>query len=204
MAWSLDGAYIAAGSWDTTVQVRQATTGSKLFTYTGHSGPVYAIAWGPASPEGSMRLASASGDPMNADVDNTVQVWDALTGKNPFTYRKHYYYVQAAEWSPNGKYIASASADTSVHIWEAETGNTLLTYRGHSGKVNAVAWSPNGKYVASASDDRTVQLWDIATGNTLLTYRGHTKEVSSVSWSPNGKRIASAGYDHTVHVWQAV
>jgi eukaryotic-like serine/threonine-protein kinase len=204
VAWSPDGAYIAAGSWDTTVQVRQATTGSKLFTYTGHSGPVYAIAWGPASPDGRMRLASGSGDPRNADVDNTVQVWDASTGENPFIYRKHYYYVQAVMWSPDGKYIASASADTSVHIWEAETGNTLLTYRGHSGKVNAVAWSPNGKYVVSASDDRTVQLWDIATGNTLLTYRGHTKEVSSVSWSPNGKRIASAGYDHTVQIWQAV
>ena len=93
--------HIAAGSWDTTVQVRQATTGSKLFTYAGHSGPVYAVAWGPLSPDGSMRLASASGDPLNADIDNTVQIWDASTGENPFIYRKHYYYVQAAAWSPD-------------------------------------------------------------------------------------------------------
>ena len=38
---------------------------------------------------------------MNDDVDNTVQVWDALTGEHALIYRKHYYYVQAAAWSPD-------------------------------------------------------------------------------------------------------
>src|SRR5712692_336968 len=216
VAWSPDGMYIASGSWDTTVQIRQATTGGKLFTYQGHTGPVYAVAWAPVMPgthgvhgnasstRGRWRIASASGDPVNADVDNTLQVWDALTGEQSFTYREHFYYVQAVAWSPDGKRIASASADTRVQVWDTTTGTASLTYRKHSSKVNAVTWSPDGTRIASASDDRTVQVWDAATGNTLYTYRGHAKEVSSVAWSPNGKRIASASYDHSVHIWQAV
>ncbi len=206
VAWSPDGEYIAAGSWDTTVQIRQAGSGSRLFTYQGHSSPVYAVAWSPIGPssslDGGWSIASASGDPVNADVDNTVQIWNALTGSNHLIYRDHFYYVHAVAWSPDGKKIASASADTNVQVWNVTTGRNILTYRGHSSKVNAVAWSPDGKRIASASDDRTVQIWDATTGGTIFTYRGHSKEVSSVAWSPNGTRIASAGYDATVQVWQ--
>ncbi len=205
IAWSPDGKYIAAGSWDTTIQIRQAESGSRPFTYSGHSSPVHALAWSPiisTSPtEGVLRIASASGAAANADVDNTVQIWNALTGDNPLIYRDHFYFVNAVAWSPDGMKIASASADTNVQVWNAGTGSNALTYRGHASKVNAVAWSPNGMCIASAGDDRTVQIWDATTGETIFTYHGHTKEVSSVAWSPNGTRIASASYDATVHVW---
>src|SRR6266702_2904892 len=205
VAWPPDGKYIAAGSWDTTIQIRQAESGSRPFTYSGHSSPVHALAWSPiisTSPtKGVLRIASASGAAANADVDNTVQIWNALTGDNPLIYRDHFYFVNAVAWSPDGKKIASASADTNVQVWNAGTGSNALTYRGHSSKVNAVAWSPNGMRIASAGDDRTVQIWDATTGETIFTYHGHTKEVSSVVWSPNSTRIASASYDATVHVW---
>lgn len=206
VAWSPNNTYIAAGSWDTTVQVRQASTGSKLYTYTGHSGPIYAVAWAPTglapSLGGGWQVASASGDPTN--VDNTVQIWNALIkDATPLIYRDHFYHVHAIAWSPDGLKIASASADTRVQIWDVTTGRTLLTYRGHAGKVNAVAWSPDGTRIASASDDHTVQIWNVETGEHLFTYSGHSREVSALAWSPNGKRLASAGYDATVQIWQA-
>ena len=172
------------------VQVRQAESGSRLFTYSGHTSPVHAVAWSPtisSSPSASgWRIASASGADANADVDNTVQIWNALTGDNPLIFRDHYYFVNAVAWSSDGKKIASASADTNVQVWYVATGGNILTYRGHSSKVNSVAWSPNGTRIASASDDRTVQIWDATTGETIFTYRGHTKEISSIAWSPNG------------------
>ena len=202
VAWSPDGKYIASGSWDTTIQVRQADSGGRIFTYSGHSSPVHTVAWSPSiPPTNEVRIASGSGAAENADVDNTVRIWPALTGKKPLLYRDHFYIVNSVAWSPDGQKIASASADTNVQVWNASTGNTILTYRGHSSTVNAVAWSPNGKRIASASNDRTVQVWDATTGETLFTYRGHSKEVHSVTWSPNGTRIASAGYDATVQVW---
>jgi WD40 repeat protein len=55
------------------------TAGTTLFTYTGHTQPVFSVAW---SPDGT-RLASGS-------YDDTAQVWDVSAGEKPLvTYRGH-------------------------------------------------------------------------------------------------------------------
>ncbi len=86
-----------------------------LYTYHGHSGAVYAVAWNPVwgtgMPDGK-RIASGG-------TDGTVQVWDAIDGGHVFTYRGHSDVVEAVAWSPDGKRIASASDDNTVQVWVA-------------------------------------------------------------------------------------
>ncbi|HEX3639873.1 MAG TPA: serine/threonine-protein kinase, partial [Ktedonobacteraceae bacterium] len=84
VAWSPDGAFIASGSWDKTVQVWDATNGKQIYTYRGHLTSVPAVAWSPDSTH----IASAS-------VDGTVQVWEAATGMHIQTFHGHNSYVYA-------------------------------------------------------------------------------------------------------------
>ena len=117
--------------------------------------------------------------------------------------------VTALAWSPNGKWLASASYDKTVQVWDATNGKQLLTYKDHHDRVNALAWSPNSTHLASASDDGTVRVWNPLTGTSFFTYSGHNGPVHALSWSPTlsaysnalPSQIASAGTDKTVHIW---
>jgi len=158
--------------------------------YTGHSGEVDTVGW---SPDGR-RIASGS-------RDQSVQVWDARTGKTIRKYTGHANWVFAVAWSSDSTRIASGSVDTTVHVWDAVTGVRTTSYQGHSAAVHGVAWLPGGEVIASGGDDHSVRIWTSATGSTFFTYM-HKDAVQAVAWSPDGKYLASASVDKTVQVWQ--
>ncbi len=174
-----------------------------LQMYCGHSREVYAVSW---SPDG--KLIASGGR------DESVQVWDATSGKQVLNYPGHSHWigkglVQAVMWSPDGKHIASGSWDKTVRVWDVDTGSTLSTYRSYYDVVEAVAWSPDGKYIASGNRNGTVHVWDVANGKNIRTFRGHyandpNVDIVAVAWSPDGKRVASASWDRTVKVWNAL
>lgn len=117
--------------------------------------------------------------------------------------------VTALAWSPNGKWLASASYDKTVQIWDAANGKQLVTYKEHKDHVNALAWSPDSARLASASDDSTVRVWNPITGTSFLLYQGHVGPVNALAWSPVlsaygaplAPQIASGGADKAVHIW---
>jgi WD40 repeat protein len=104
-------------------------------------------------PDG-LRLGSGS-------VDETVRLWDAVTGQPigaPLT--GHTSFVTSVAFSPDGHRIVSGSTDDTVRLWDAGAGQQIgAPLTGHTGHVRSVAFSPDGHRIVSGSTDDTLRLW---------------------------------------------
>ena len=151
----------------------------------------------------SPRFSRATSPAISSNT-GTSATQTTINNQKGLIFTGHLASVNTLAWSPDGKFIASASDDTFVQIFESATGTRKIIYKGHTEEVAAVAWSPDGHFIASAGQDQTVQVWDAASGGApVLTYKGHKDRVNSVSWSSDGHLLASGSDDKSVQVWQA-
>jgi len=102
--FSDDGRTIAAGLGDGTVHLWDAT-GRELRTIRGHTALVTAIDFNRRAD----RIVTSS-------VDGSVRVWDAETGEALLILTGHANEVSDAAFSPDDRYVASASSDGTVRI----------------------------------------------------------------------------------------
>jgi len=129
-----------------------------------------------------------------------VKVWDATTGQALLTLRGHTEAVCSAEWSPDGKRIASASLDGSVKIWDATKEPEAITLRGTPGRLVTVLEPRRPPASSSGTDqDKTVKVWDVRQRDVVRTLPS-TPSRRGVAWSVTEstgvhRRRGAAGLD---------
>jgi WD40 repeat protein/serine/threonine protein kinase len=236
--FSSDGQSVVTASEDSTARVWDARPGRALPRSLKHAsfvreaapstdaGPDAALDWSAArpaagqySPDGK-RILTFSGD-------QTVRIWDAVTGEELTPPLRLDGWVTSAEFKADGKAVLAACADAppltwaprtggtddhrarerpagaSVIIWDAQSGQPLAGPLRHAARVSVAHFSRDGVSVVTASWDKTARVWDARTGQPITGSLLHGDGVSSARFSPGGERIVTASGDDTVRVWDA-
>lgn len=155
--------------------------------FHGHTGAVRSASFSPDSTrvvtasEGGLNLqgnpedtsGDSKGDPkaeakktaklVDVDEDWTARIWRVSDAQELDAFRGHTGPVYNAAFSPDGRYVATASRDDSAQIWDTTTtaDTPFVILRGHDKWVFDVAFSPDGLYVVTASEDATARIWQI-------------------------------------------
>jgi WD40 repeat protein len=162
VTFSDDGKYLAAVGHSGTAKVWNIETAQEV-SFKGHKASVFCVAF---HPEGTY-LASG-------DSDANVKLWYRATGKEICTLARHSDdvtlaghsdYVFGATFSPDGKYLATASWK-EVIVWDVsdlEKIKKVRTFDRLAGRILCVAFSPDGKRLAAASGYKgkgEIKIWD--------------------------------------------
>lgn len=111
----------------------------------------------------------------------------------PYAQFKTDSYVQAIDFSPDSKLLASGAVDGKITIWDVDAKQVRAALRGHRAEVRCLVFAPDGKMIASGGCDSQVRLWDPESGRELASLGVHKGWVLTVAFSPDSKILATAG-----------
>jgi WD40 repeat protein len=152
------------------------------------------------SPDGSTFIVGGSvavGGPSDAHL------YHARTGRLIRSFSGHAAGVADVAFSPDGRFLATASGDRTVRLWDTQVEHPTAIVLPHVSRVNALAFDYTGRHLLTADAAGLAQLWDISAQAIVTRFIGHESEINDATVSPDGRYVITASEDGTARIWRA-
>ena len=109
--------------------------------------------------------------------------------QSPMPLEGHTDPVYDAVFTPDGKWVITASFDKTLRLWDSRTRQSVRTMSGHTGLVLSIAVHPDGTRIASGAMDNTIKIWDVPLNSPIASHGGHQGPVRAVELTNDGMWI---------------
>lgn len=167
----------------------------------GHSGPVYAVSFAPATASSDKQNITKAKYLLSCSADKTVRLWSLDAWACLVVYKGHDGPVWDVSWGPFGHYFLTGSFDRTARLWSTDRVDYLRLFVGHDRDVDHVCFHPNSAYIFTGSCDKIVRMWLVTNGYPVRMFTGHTGNITAIACSPDGKLLASADDAGTIILW---
>lgn len=195
--WSIDGSPLP-GPPQLDGQESRPSASHRLI---GHSGPVYAVSFAPATASSNNQNLTKCKHLLSSSADRSVRLWSLDAWACLVVYRGHDGPVWDVTWAPHGHYFLTGSYDRTARLWSTDRVDYLRLFVGHDRDVDHVCFHPNDTYIFTGSSDKMVRMWLTSNGYPVRMFTGHAGCITALTCSPDGKILASADDSGTIILW---
>jgi WD40 repeat protein len=174
LAFSADGATVAAGLSDLSVVFWDVKTGREIRTLTTVNGVT-----------GSLAVSATGRYFATKPTGTSVRIFGVASGQELRQFDTPNVFGGLLAFSPDGKRFASCQG-YSIYVWDLDTSRPLHEFAGHGNMIDGVRFSPDGKQLTSGGRDGLVIRWDAATGRAATTWTAPTT-ASGIVVAPEGR-----------------
>jgi WD40 repeat protein len=195
LAYSPNGALIAALRGDGDLEIWESATGRQLHRMQGHKHFGGQVDF---SPNGELLLSASM-------TDSSVNVWDVSTGALVRSL-PHGNGIRSAAFSPDGSVVMTIPTQgefgwgNEILGWDVQSGRQLWELESADSPAHAM-FAHDGRSIIAMGFYNSISVWDARDRNLVSRFRDHSRAAMSAAFSPDGKQIVSTHND--VVVWEA-
>jgi serine/threonine protein kinase/WD40 repeat protein len=182
LAFSPDGALLAAALQDDSISLWNVATRELVGTLRGHRERVVDVAF---SPDGEWIATGGA--------DYTARIWETRTGQNLATLPESEA-LRQVKWSPAGDYLATRTNSTQEICLYRISGRYGVQQwlTGHDVELARVATHPQQERIATTGYGE-LSFWDLSASRpSPLVMEPNPGAVTGIAYSPDGSLLATA------------
>jgi WD40 repeat protein len=185
LAFSPDGALLAAAFADHTTVLWDVAKREQLITLRGHREKVLDVAF---SPDGEW-IATGG-------LDYTTRIWDTRTGQNVATLPGFSSPTFGVKWSPKGDFLAASLNNSREVLLYKITGRRGVQQwlTGHGVELRCVAAHPRLDRLTTSGYTELIS-WDLSVPHpSPVALEPNPGAVTALAYSPDGSLLATASW----------